>query len=206
MFFLYTLLTTILVLFVVLFVYIYPEHRPKYYLIARFHTVLEFTLLSLIFSSFVYNKFISRLILFLIIPFTIFCIFDYLNAKSPSIAYLPLFVECSYFILAIIYLYYEKISSEDSGISLPSTFFFWLTVGFFINFSGNFSLFLYSNSATANDTDFKMNYTIIYSIVTVLKNILLSVAAAKIGKSLVNKEQKDDSNFDDYNYPINNLN
>ena len=58
-----------------------------------------------------------------------------------------------------------------------SSFLFWLAVAYFINFSGNFLLFLYSYSAD-KAKDFKTNYTVIYSTVTITKNILLCIAVA----------------------------
>ena len=52
---------------------------------------------------------------------------------------------------------------------------FWISVAFIINFSGNFFLFLFSKNSY-NDEYFQKQYTIIYSTVTFIKNILLCVA------------------------------
>ena len=52
---------------------------------------------------------------------------------------------------------------------------FWFAVAFLINFSGNFLLFVYSETSK-KDPDFNTNYTIIYSTVTILKNLLLCLA------------------------------
>jgi len=49
---------------------------------------------------------------------------------------------------------------------------FWISVAFIINFSGNFFLFLYSQNSY-RDEEFQRQYTIIYSTVTFIKNILL---------------------------------
>lgn len=72
---------------------------------------------------------------------------------------------------------------------------FWVSVAFIINFSGNFFLFLFSRNSF-NDEAFKRQYTIIYSTVTVAKNILLCI-------SILIKEKKQnisnhpfDSGFD----------
>jgi hypothetical protein len=51
---------------------------------------------------------------------------------------------------------------------------FWISVAFIINFSGNFFLFIYSKNSF-NDEAFKRQFTIIYSTVTILKNILLCI-------------------------------
>lgn len=52
---------------------------------------------------------------------------------------------------------------------------FWISVAFIINFSGNFFLFLYSKSSY-NDEAFKTQYTIIYTSVTIFKNLLLCIS------------------------------
>ena len=54
-------------------------------------------------------------------------------------------------------------------------FIFWFSVAFLINFSGNFILFVYSETSN-KEVDFKTNYAIIYSFVTIVKNILLCIA------------------------------
>ena len=64
---------------------------------------------------------------------------------------------------------------QDINEPLFSTFIFWFAVAFLLNFSGNFLLFVYSETSN-KDPDFKTNYTIIYSVVTIIKNILLCIA------------------------------
>jgi len=55
---------------------------------------------------------------------------------------------------------------------------FWISVAFIINFSGNFFLFLYSKNSY-NDQAFRNQFLIIYSSVTIIKNILLSIGVMK---------------------------
>jgi hypothetical protein len=64
---------------------------------------------------------------------------------------------------------------QEANEPLFQTFVFWFAVAFIINFAGNFLLFVYSETSN-KETDFKNNYTIIYSTVTILKNILLCLA------------------------------
>ena len=52
---------------------------------------------------------------------------------------------------------------------------FWISVAFIINSAGNFFLFLYSKTQF-NDDIFKKQYTIIYTTVTVIKNLLLCIS------------------------------
>ena len=72
------------------------------------------------------------------------------------------------------------------GASEPlfGTFIFWFAVAFLLNFSGNFLLFVYSETSH-KEPDFNTNYTIVYSTVTILKNILLCIAVTM--KEIPNK-------------------
>ncbi len=51
---------------------------------------------------------------------------------------------------------------------------FWICVGFFLYFTGNFFFFLFSNTST--DKSFVKQLNIIYSFVTITKNIILSLS------------------------------
>jgi hypothetical protein len=51
---------------------------------------------------------------------------------------------------------------------------FWICVGFFIYYTGNFFFFLFSN--TTSDKSFINQLNIIYSFVTITKNIILSLS------------------------------
>ena len=79
-----------------------------------------------------------------------------------------------------------------------------LCLAFIINFSGNFFLFLYSKNSF-NDEAFQRQYTIIYSTVTILKNILLciSIPIKEHHKGLTNNTF--DSLFDNF-HPFQNKN
>jgi len=65
---------------------------------------------------------------------------------------------------------------------------FWISVGFIINFAGNFFLFLYSINSF-NDEVFRTQYIIVYTIVTVIKNIFLCIAIS-INEPLKNESDK----------------
>ncbi len=52
---------------------------------------------------------------------------------------------------------------------------FWIAVAFIINFSGNFFLFIYGKNSYDDDS-FKRQYTIIYTTITLLKNLLLCIS------------------------------
>ncbi len=174
-FFIYASITAILVLLLCVFRYWHPN-KTIYFLIVRFHNVIEFSLLTYIFSLFLKNKIASKAIKIAIIPFFILFLLDYVLSNSPSIAYIPLLIECLFFIILIIYFFFEKMKL-DANEPLFLTFIFWFAVAFLINYSGNFLLFVYSETSSKN-AEFTTNYTIIYSIVTIVKNFLLCTAVS----------------------------
>ena len=63
----------------------------------------------------------------------------------------------------------------DANESLFNTFIFWFAVALLINFSGNFLLYVYSETSD-KEPNFKTNYAIVYSTVTIIKDILLCLA------------------------------
>ena len=171
--FLFTLITAFLLLLLVIFRYIHPS-RAIYFSIVRIHNVIEFSLIGFIYSYFIKSKVVKKIIAVAIILFFILCLYDYISSKVPSLAFIPLLTESLFFILLNIYFFFEKIKQEANE-SLFNTFMFWFAVAFLINFSGNFLLFVYSETSK-KDPDFNTNYTIIYSTVTILKNLLLCLA------------------------------
>lgn len=181
-YFFYALLTAILAICLLLFRYVYPD-KVIFFLIGRIHTIIEFSLLAYLFSLFIKNKVVKKTLLILIIPFCTLCLVDYFLSKTPSIDYITLLIECLFFILLIIYFFFEKMK-QDVNESLFASFTFWFAVAFLLNFSGNFLLFVYSETSN-KEPDFKTNYAIIYSTVTIIKNILLCIAITM--KESINK-------------------
>ncbi len=186
-FFVYALLTAISVLLAALFKFVFVN-KTAYFAIGAIHIAIVFLILTLLFGINLQNKVIKKIAYISIIPFFIFCIYDFVYSSINSVAYFPLFVECLFFIVLILYFFFEKIT-EETTIPLFATFMFWIAVAFFLNFSGNFFLFIYSQSSN-KAPDFNSNYTIIYSTVTVLKNIVISIAVT-INEE-VYKENKSD--------------
>lgn len=136
---------------------------------------MEFSFLSFIFSFSISNNILKKIIRFSTVPFVILCITDYIISSTLDLAYIPLIIESLFFIILIIYFFFEKIK-EDVSEPLFNNFIFWFAVAFFINFAGNFLLYVYSETAV-KDKEYYSNYDFIYSIVTIVKNILLCIAA-----------------------------
>jgi len=172
-FFLYTILISILVVvgFSLLYIFKSPEN---YYRVARIYYVIEYALLTYFFSLFITNKSVKKILLYSPIAYSIFCIYDFLIEPKPGLPFIPASVEHIILLTFIIYYFFEVM--QDSVVEpIYQKAIFWISVAFIINSSGNFFLFLYSKNSF-NDDIFKRQYTIIYTTVTVLKNILLCIS------------------------------
>lgn len=173
MFFLYTLLIAVLVItgFSLLYIYKSPE---KYYFVVRIYNILEYSLLAYLFSFYIKNHFVRKFLLLSIIGYTVFCVYAFVVANEPAMPFLPASVEHVLLLIFILYYFFETIQNITSEPIYQKAI-FWISVAFIINSAGNFFLFLYSKNSFKDDT-FKMQYTIIYTTVTILKNIFLCIS------------------------------
>ena len=179
----YTGVITILVILVILTRYI-NNSLSEYYFVTRIYNILEYTLLSYFYSLYIRQKIINRILFFSPIPFFIFCVTDYLSTKESTLAFLPLIFEYLVLLIFIIYYFFEVI--QDTVLEpIYTKAIFWISVAFILNFSGNFFLFLYSRTSYTNEI-FKTQFTIIYSSVTILKNILLCIGVMMREKKSAN--------------------
>jgi len=78
-------------------------------------------------------------------------------------------------LLIIIVFYFFEVMQEIGVEPIYQKAIFWISVAFIINSAGNFFLFLYSKNSF-NDDIFQKQYTIIYTTVTVLKNLILCIS------------------------------
>ena len=149
---------------------------PQYYFVTRIYNILEYSLLAYFFSLHIKNRFIKATLLYSFFPFIIICIYDFVSANAPALAFLPLIVEYLVLLIFIIYFFFE-VMQENVVTPIYTKPIFWISVAFIINFSGNFFLFLYSQTSF-NDDAFRRQFTIIYSSVTILKNLLLCIGVS----------------------------
>lgn len=172
-FFIYTILITVLVItgFTILYFF---ESKEYYYLAARFYTVIEYSTLAYFFSLYIKKKLIKNLLLFSIVPYIVFCFYSYIKQKVPELPFIPVSIEHVLLLIFILYYFFETIQNLTTEPVYQKAI-FWVSVAFIINSAGNFFLFLYSR-ISFNDEAFKDQYTIIYSTVTLLKNILLCIS------------------------------
>lgn len=179
---------TLLVLAVLISRYVY-ESFETYYLLTRIYNIIEYSLLAYLFYLYIKNKIVRNILLFSSIPYILFCIYDFVFARAPSLAFFPLITEYLILLLFIIYFFFEVIQ-ETVVEPIYNKAIFWISVAFIINFSGNFFLLL-SSVNSFQDEVFRNTFTIIYSSVTILKNILLCIAVT------INEDKTDNQFLND---------
>ncbi len=172
-FFLYTIAIAVLVIVGFSFFYILKS-TENYYRIVWVYIVIEYSLLTYFFSLYIKNKIIKNILFYSPVAFLIFCVYTFIIQKNLGLPFLPASVEHITLLCFIIYYFFE-VMQEIVLEPIYQKAIFWISVAFIINSAGNFFLFLYSKSSY-NDSHFQQQYTIIYTTVTVIKNILLCIS------------------------------
>ena len=151
----------------------FQNSKSIYLFLVTLYVAFEYAILVFFFSLLFKNKSFTKIILFSIIPFWAYCIFNFFVSAHNTFNNYPALVEFSVFIIILVYYFYEKMNIV-SNIPLFRSVSFWLTVGLFIYFTGNlfFLLFLFSTS----DKEILNQMFLIYSGVTITKNIILASA------------------------------
>jgi hypothetical protein len=98
-----------------------------------------------------------------------------------------------------LFFFFEKIK-QDATEPIFATFIFWCAVAFLLNFSGNFMLFVYSKTTIIKDDAYKANYAVVYTTVTIIKNILLCIAASIKEPTISEKMNLSNPNIFDLNF------
>jgi hypothetical protein len=134
--------------------------------------------------------------------FLIYNIYDFFSNDNVSFSNNPTLIEFLIFIVLIIFYLFEKMKVNQETPAYSSIN-FWLNVGLFVYFTGNFFyILLVENSATASIA-VKNQLIVIYCIITIMKNLILSFAFVKndIEDSFKNKNKfqfPQDLNFDTF--------
>ena len=147
--------------------------KQLYFIELRIFYIFEFLLCAAFFYFLLKNKVVKKIILYSIIPFCFFCIYTFAKSNPLKFDTFPTLVEFLFFILVILYYFFEKMSNV-SRVPLYQSISFWLCVGLFIYFTGTFFYFLMVNSS--KDPSLIKLMKIIYSIVSISKDIILSLA------------------------------
>ena len=183
--------------------FIYINNSYSNYIMAlRVHLMLEYLLIAI----FLYNILESgkaKTGLLISLPiFLMYNIYDFFSNESMSFSNNPTLIEFLIFIVLIIFYLFEKMKLNQETPAYSSIN-FWLNVGLFVYFSGNFFyILLVENSANAS-VAVKNQLIIIYCTITIIKNLILSFAFVKndIEDSINNKNKfqyPKDLNFDTF--------
>jgi hypothetical protein len=156
-----------------LYVLNFQHSKSSYLFVLRIYIAVEYATFIFFFSLLLSNKILKKIILFSIIPFWAYCVYNFFISKPDTFNNYPALIEFSVFILVIIYYFYEKMRVVSS-IPLSKSISFWLCVGLFIYFTGNLFFLLFVTSVT--DKDIIKQMLLIYSAVTITKNIILGSA------------------------------
>ena len=150
----------------------FNKNLSVYLVLLKLFSIFEFFTFSLFVYYSLENRFFKKTILILNVPYLAIHIFSWLFLKNEFSVY-PFLFEFLTFIIFIIYFFYEKMKLVNNN-PIYSNIEFWIFVGIFIYFTGNFFYLLFSNSNYSKH--FKYQLQIVASIVTIIKNIIFSLS------------------------------
>jgi hypothetical protein len=119
------------------------------------------------------NEVVKKIILISIVPFIIYCFYNYFTSDNSVFNNYPALIEFFVFLTILLYYFFEKMRIV-TRTPLYQSISFWLCVGLFLYFAGNFFFLLLLN--TSKDASFIKQMKIVYSIVTISKDIILALA------------------------------
>ena len=189
-FFVSTISLFISIITVITFRYVFKSYTA-YLIFLRFFIVLEFALISFYFTYHILNPIANKIIRYLLIPFLLFSIYDYLSSIDKAFTYYPLVLECLILPIIILVFFYERMkhSTKYPIYSSPA---FWIAVAFLIFSTGNFFLFLFSKMLI-QDLNSKLLYNNIYGFFAISKNVLLCIGII-VAKNYKGDDERPDIN------------
>ena len=142
-------------------------------LLIKSFTIIEFLLISLYLYNVLLSTAVKKTVLLLIPVFSLTTIIIQFFVFSKGYSSIPLVIESFLFIMFFIIFFYEKMKTVNN-YPLSQSLIFWISVGFFIYFTGNFFVILFISYSKSQD--FVVGQRIVYMLVTVSKNAILSLA------------------------------
>ena len=150
----------------------YQFKSPKlHYSIINLYSILECTFFTLFFYYLYKSNTAKKIILIFSIPLVSFYIFNYFTNEKFNVQ--SLFVQFSFFTVVILYYFLEKLNNITT-YSFFKSISFWLCIGLFFYFMGNFTIVIFSKSST--DKVFLNQIQIIYFLVLLIKDSIFSLA------------------------------
>jgi hypothetical protein len=174
-FFFYSL-TYIVCFSLQLFFRYYIKSWPLALIVIRIVIAAEFAFLGFFYFYNIKNHIKKPILIFSNIFFVSYSFYDFYVSKADEFSFIPVVIECLFFLFVIPYFFYEKMqySVAKPIYQSPS---FWISVAFLIYFSGNFFYFMLSRDPVLyDDPQFTILSDNIYDSLTILKNLLLCTA------------------------------
>lgn len=144
-----------------------------YLFIIRIYNISEYGLIAYFISTIIKSLLVRKIIRLSIIVFALYAMVDYFFTNQLKFNNHAIIVSSLSLIMILIYFFYEKMQTVFL-YPLYQSITFWICVGFFLYFTGNFFFFLFTNYSS--DKAFLNQMRIIYGLVTITKNIVLSMA------------------------------
>lgn len=169
-FFIYSLLLALFILtsFSTL---LFLADKPLYLNLVSIYVIVEYIIISAIFFYYTSIRFYKVLILLLttLVGLTLFLNHFYFKNEFIS-SYKVVFTSLILIVYILLFFYYKM--KRVSVIPLYQTMSFWIFVAFFLYYTGNFFFFLIIGSEQPEEI--QQFLAMVYSGVTILKNIILS--------------------------------
>lgn len=150
--------------------------------ILRLHLPFEFLIMTYFFFCLFDKKKYKVLTIFLVPLFFILFFLDYRVSNSTSLYTISTLYEFSLFTILILIFLFDKVKNE-STVLIYETIEFWICVSFITYFSGNFFYILLVETSKSATSDTKIQLTLIYCFVTILKNCFFSFSIFSKKKS-----------------------
>jgi hypothetical protein len=154
----------------------YSPSRETYLLVLRFDLVFEYLILSFFFWHLIRSVILRRVLLLSNIPFLAYCLYIYSQTDYATFNNGPTLIELLVFLIVIIFYFFERMRLS-MAVPLYQTVNFWLSVGFFVYFSGVFFyILLVETYYLRSDARILAELKLISCSVVILKNLILSFA------------------------------
>jgi hypothetical protein len=166
-------------------------------------TILEFSFFCLFYYYVLPTTFVKKGIPKIWGIFLVFACIDFFIIEKEN-AFDSLAVGVEYIFIILMCIYYLIVQIKGTyNLSVYSTSNFWIIITFLIYTSGTFFLYIMA-AKMLNDRNFQIQYTIINSSFTILKNILFSIAML-MKSTPTNVYAKKNNNKDDlFSYKLKN--
>lgn len=183
-FFIYTITQVIFISLCSYSIYVLNQYT-LYILILRLHLLFEYSLIT-IFLFFIIKTKNGKVILKILFPlFWVYNIFDYLKNGNSVFGDIPTIFEFLLFNIFIIIFFFESMQTQFEQ-PIYKNIIFWICVGLFVYFSGNFFYIVLVENSKNADEFVRNQLKIVYSIVSIIKNLILGFAVLNYNVSETN--------------------